>query len=451
LAGFILVWYALFVIGTFPVSAQAPGDLLWEDRLPGQAVALATQGSRIFAAGAAAGENQSAFLVRAYDTDGELLWEDRSFGSRSGAEDTASTIAVQGNRVFAGGRITDVFDGMRGILRSYDVNTGELIWEDRSQDGRITDLTLLSSRLFSVTSHGEVQAYDAGTGEMLWSRRMNGQGRSINADHTGVYVAGTIGYGGKYVRAVHAFELETGEPLWDDALYEPGGNAFSGNGAVKQGVYISTGMDPRVFFRVRAFDSLTGELLWEDIAGYTDGFGFARDAVVSGNAVHIAGGEISEQIDISRLTVRTYDLRTGKLIWDALDNEDRNGAGTAERRVTSVAYAIAKGGDELFLAGSALNLPQTSSDPPSDRDMVVRSYDRKTGELRWSDRIDGGRNQHDFAWDVEALRNRIAVAGVYNWRSPDQEFVIRVYAREPQRRTAQGTAKKPIPARRLIR
>ena len=150
-------------------------------------------GSRVFAAGRggrAAGFLD--FLVRAYDAKtGDLLWE-RQFDV-AGGEDEANGIAVHGSRVFAVG-----FGGEPGqdedfLVRAYNAQTGDLLWGDQfdltGSDDEARAVAVGGSGVFAVgfgiAANGKldflVRAYDAQTGDVLWQDQFDKAGNSDQA------------------------------------------------------------------------------------------------------------------------------------------------------------------------------------------------------------------------------------------------------------------------------
>src|SRR5262249_36911973 len=127
------------VLQTSVPAQNAPGALLWQDRLDhgprDQALDVAVGGTPVFLVGA--GQNSSNpsrdWLVRAYDTsDGTLLWEDQR--DEAGFADVAELVAVEGGLVFVAGTVFDAIPNSglvnpNVVVRAYDARTGVLHWQ----------------------------------------------------------------------------------------------------------------------------------------------------------------------------------------------------------------------------------------------------------------------------------------------------------------------------------
>ena len=125
-----------FLVRAYDVS---DGSLLWENVWhPGDAVdsdhptAIVAGPTQVVVMGY--GQNRAedglSVLVRAYDPEtGDVLWENR--GHRDGFDLVAFTIAANRNRVFIAGRTAPAGDasGHDLFLRAYDAATGALAWE----------------------------------------------------------------------------------------------------------------------------------------------------------------------------------------------------------------------------------------------------------------------------------------------------------------------------------
>ena len=416
---FCLVFCQVFLMalpGIVTGAQPESGALLREDRFPGRAGALAAGNNMFFAAGLANPGVNPEYVVRAYGADNEFVWEDRVPGA------AAIAITVAGPVVFAGGHVSDPFNGRQAMLRAYDARTGDLLWEDRSGSSQITDLAEKNGAVYSTTWYGAVRAHMSRTGQELWSSPFNGYVRSLAVDNQTVTVSGVTLRGALNIRTSKAFDAFSGELIWEAPLNEPGGNASSAKSASERGVVVTTGSDPRANFRVRAHDSLTGDLLWEDAQGVLGGQSRSSDVTISGNLVHVAGplDTIPEYRHFPALGVRTYDFKTGDLIWESRLEDD--GEYTSSR-----GWAIASHGDELFVVGSVYETEQRWN-AEYKNDLVIQCYDRLTGRLRWEDRVDGGLKGDDAGYDVAVSGNRVAVAGTFSERS-NPEFVVRFYTR----------------------
>ena len=98
--------------------------------------------------------NQEAFLVRAYNMQtGELYWEDQYPGSIGPCLCHARDIVAERGRVFAVGVVPF-------IVRAYDARSGSLLWQNELSTGRAESVALDRGVVFAADS-GVLRAYDA--------------------------------------------------------------------------------------------------------------------------------------------------------------------------------------------------------------------------------------------------------------------------------------------------
>ena len=172
-------------------------------------------------------------------------------------------------------------------------------------------------------------------------------------------------------------------------------------------------------FAVRSYDGKTGELLWQDqFVGTGDGFDFdvddhANAIAVRGNRIFVVGS-IVNQLTVGDFAVRTYDAKSGSLLWQ--DQFD----GTASGEDDDEAYAITVKGERVFVAGSIENEESFS-------DFTVRAYDAKTGRLLWQDQANGTANGYDHATDIAVQGQRVFAAGSVVNQDVGSDFTVRAY------------------------
>jgi hypothetical protein len=225
------------------------GTLLWEDQFnrggDDFTVQIVDSGALVFVAGAASAAPfpvQTDFAVRALDAaTGALVWQD--FYDFEGNVDQARGIVVSQNRVYAVGfgRHADGDDDI--VVRAYDANTGVPLWTD-TFDGAghsdfATKIAVLGPRVFvagwAADALGNtdflVRAHDADTGNLLWQDRSDGPGNfdwAMNLDGRGdrMYVVGRMGSGmglvGSFDAVVRAYDAATGALAWEDRFGTPG-------------------------------------------------------------------------------------------------------------------------------------------------------------------------------------------------------------------------------------
>jgi outer membrane protein assembly factor BamB len=140
------------------------GELLWQDRtfvgtgFDNEAVAVDDEGKRAFLAGwvrwIPGRFNQEAFLVRAYNMQtGELYWEDQYPGSAGPCLCHARDIVVEGRRVFAVGIVPF-------IVRAYDARSGTLLWQNELPTGLAASVAVDRGVVFAADG-GVLRAYAA--------------------------------------------------------------------------------------------------------------------------------------------------------------------------------------------------------------------------------------------------------------------------------------------------
>jgi hypothetical protein len=143
----------------------------------------ATDGKRVVLA-AIGGIGDDNFFIQAYDAaSGTLVWEDRTFGG-SGLDNELMAVDIERRRAFVVGwlNIAAPVPGFKEafIVRSYDIDTGVLDWEDQFVSSEIgprtwhaLDVETVKGRVFAVgqdVGRGTwfVRAYASRTGELVW-------------------------------------------------------------------------------------------------------------------------------------------------------------------------------------------------------------------------------------------------------------------------------------------
>jgi len=216
------------------------GSLLWQDQSDrgSRVQGIATEGQRVYAAGIGSVTGED-FLVRAYDANsGALLWEDLF---SAGTFDAALAIATGGSRVYvAGVTLPDFFGPNEWVVRTYDAQTGALIWQDHlNLGGR-------SSQPFSIQQNNDqllvvgqventagnvdflVRAYSPRDGQLIWENTFDFAGgydsaQSITIEQGRLFVGGTaIDQLGSVFSVVRAYERQTGTLLWQDQFDQGG-------------------------------------------------------------------------------------------------------------------------------------------------------------------------------------------------------------------------------------
>ena len=245
------------------------GAIRWQDTLDvtrfNDAVSVAAVDGRVITAGFTSDASALSrhFTVRSYDGGtGALLWQDRlpNGVNRFYGGDAAVQVAIDGDRVVAVGQSSDAA-GENFTVRTYDTQSGRLIWQDQFTTGSGADeaasVAIRNGRAFVAGFGGAacsldnvsdcdwiVRTYSLQTGALLWSRQIDGIAHSddsasvVLACDDRVIVAGTAGTDRNDVFAdalVQQLDAQTGRLTREDRLTVPGryasplGLAVAGN------------------------------------------------------------------------------------------------------------------------------------------------------------------------------------------------------------------------------
>lgn len=166
--------------GSFVYAYDARnGLLLWQESRALECLsAAAAELGRVFVAGATRGAQcGEAWVVRAYDTGtGSLLWQDTFDG---GASTWASGLAVGGGRVFAVGDTWPGTERHHAVVRAYDSQTGNLLWQKQiGAGGGFSNAVALEEEYVFVAENRRVskffvRAHIARTGRIVWKSLFN--------------------------------------------------------------------------------------------------------------------------------------------------------------------------------------------------------------------------------------------------------------------------------------
>ena len=411
---------------------------------------------------------------------GTVLWEDR-FDSGNGFN-FVSALGVKGNRLFSAGFGETCDDpptcSMRRtewVVRALHTKTGAVLWQDRFDRGggfsRAQAVAVTSERVFAAgsgvgcddppactTGSGDwvVRAYDAKTGTLLWNDEFGVAG-SFDEAFAVVVAGGRVFVAGdarscenppecsQFPRlwVVRAYDPKTGTLLWQDqfdngaglnrvrTLAVKGQRLFAGGDARACSDLLGCTMDPQQWV-VRTYDTKTGALLWQDRFDNGGGNNGVNAITVKDRWVFASGGARAPCDDPPgsqdclgsgfEWVVRAYDAKTGTLLWS-----DVSGLGGT----FSVANGIVAGGKRVFAAGFAENCPDFPACGLAPADWLVRAYDRKTGALLWQDRFNrGGASSRAIAITLKG--KRVFAVGSGECDSPGcserrTDWVVRAY------------------------
>jgi hypothetical protein len=359
---------------------------------------------------------------------GSLLWQDRF----AGGEDTTARVAVDLGRTFTVGKGPATPGASIGwLVKAYDQSSGKVLWHDAipgvQNKGQTVDTgsglvfaggTIIPSGTSSV---GLVRAYDSATGALRWQDQITGGGffAGVNWITYGndlqnftliplVYAVGreATADGSAESWLVRTYNALTGALQWQD-VYLPADTFFDDatSVAVQSGRIFVSGFtfDTSSYrhFTVRSYDVHSGKLIWQEmLPGGLQGF-YGSDAatqvVVDGNRV-VAVGTVTD-VNGYHFAVRAYDAASGQLIWSDLLNSG-NGIDTANSVVLNAgrAYVVGYGGSACAF------------DSSSNCDWLIRAYDENTGTVIWKKEVDPF-HQDDTANVVLACNDRVVVAG----------------------------------------
>lgn len=325
-------------------SLSGEPRLLWQDTVDessfDQAFDVATLGDRVYVAGfvgvPGAGRD---FLLRAYDApNGTLLWQNRV---DRGTNDFAAGVVAAGRTVFVSGAAgSDCCPDW--LIRAHNADTGELLWENsadlsgRADFPRPSGLAVTDGLLIVVGSANEtrrwvVRAYNVANGKLVWQ---------------------------------HEYDRGVGLNGAESLVVRPG-RVFVG------GFAASASSDEVV---VRAYDSRTGRLLWQhETSGPNSCCTTMRGLGTDGTRI-FAAATVANASRKPSFVVLALDAESGLPVWqDWVDNGGRYDA----------ANGIAVRGSQVFAQGFGGRQCLGIRSPPSDCDILIRSYDATTGALLW--------------------------------------------------------------------
>lgn len=363
------------------------GALDWEDTFDygglDEAFAIAVGGGRVVAIGG--GVNASGnedIILRAYDANnGTVLW---TRIVDQGADEEGQFLAIHGGRVFMaalgnGGETPCVASispaalnppgAYRGdcdfLVRAYDLATGKLVWSNQMNIGGDFDVAY-----YIAVDGSTVAAVGIGTP----------YGSTCQPD---------VGAGGNCDWLVRMYDARTGFPLWGDLFDRdpaPGGFDQASRVAIEGRRIFVTGFTAapgsnctnpfttggNCDFTLRAYDIRTGGILWQRFFDLAGGFDLAGPIDAKDGRVVAAGrGQVNSVFPTNVFSgpymdwlVRTYDARTGALLW-----KDQFDYASGHDRVAWVAIQ----GRRVVAVGRSAN---NSTGDPQSEDWLVRTYER---------------------------------------------------------------------------
>jgi hypothetical protein len=160
---------------------------------------------------------------------------------------------------------------------------------------------------------------------------------------------------------------------------------------------------------VRTYNAKTGQLLWDDVFDAGGGNTRVFEVAARGNRVFAAAGG-DDLTNTSVWIVRSYNARNGDLIWeDRFENDGKN----------TEARAVSTAGNTVFVGGRAENSSGRS-------EWLMRTYYTSTGDLVWQDRF-GINGQDQAALSITVLGARIFVSGGSPNPLTTGDWLVRAY------------------------
>lgn len=415
-------------------------------------IAVSPDGATVFVTGESRDDAtlQDQAVVAFDAATGARKWASRL--DQGGAFDTGSAIAVapDGSLVFATGRSVGESGSFDWVTAAYRAATGERVWTARHA-------TPAADRTWSVTASpdgaaiyvvGEVGgndlgavAYDAATGAVLWEGRYDSGGQDwaidggVSPDGATLYASGTSGATGAPATndlLVVAFrtsaegEEPAGSLRWvreldgGDGLEESFGSIEVGGPGVAVGGF-TEGQDGTERSLTALLDHATGEPRWVvRAAGLAPG-GDQRDSVaLSDELIVRTSWRTQDSTSSGQFATTAYRVEDGSVAWSALQGSEP----TIKDSATTVAFDPA--GRRVFVTGfSVPSYAQTGNFRIEPGHITTVAYDADDGARRWVTQ----HNQSGVGADVGTAivtspdGERVYVAGtfvtsgVYVWAS----------------------------------
>lgn len=145
-------------------------------------------------------------------------------------------------------------------------------------------------------------------------------------------------------------------------------------------------------FLIRTYDAKTGDLVWQDqfpLAVIEEDEASANSS--EGGRVFAGGFGVSPG-NIAYFPIRAYDLKTGTFLWEGQLKLVKRSGGTAS--------VVAMRGRQ----GSVAARTQDQSLPLASTHFLLRAYDNRTGELLWQDQFNPMESLDEESDDANQIR-----------------------------------------------
>lgn len=386
--GLVLSASAVWAVGGtllwFEVSGAPALEDAWND--------VATAGKVVVAVGGSSpGADDLDYSVAGFDAKtGLRRWSEMY--DESGSEDVARAVATRGKTAVTVGWLTSGDTDLDAHIRAYDTRSGRVLFTDTYDhegfEDRALAVAILGKLAFaairSTVEGGDfrvvVRAYDLKSGLALWTRSIDAPGvlaepRAIAATANRVVVTGVLENGdGELNFFVQAWDAKTGTIAFSEQIglmgEEGTGNAIATKGKLAHvtGSFRTAGGDLDVL--VRTYDVKSGRLVWSRVYGEEDVDEEATDIVVKGKRVYAVGWDNAAN-GLNDFAIRAVDGKTGALLWSDRFGEE----GAIDRAIGAAVLG-------KFVAAVGRTGPDSTL---ANQDAHVRVYDGKRGLLAWSD------------------------------------------------------------------
>jgi outer membrane protein assembly factor BamB len=313
---------------------EKTGSILWQDELNrghgfNTASAVVTSGQQVFVAGAVAEHNfKINLLVRAYDAEtGTLLWEksqEPPTGFIGLIVAFTNPMAIDGETIFLAGLALDAGFASDLIVWSFDTHTGELSWQDHvvdpgDSDGPFT-LVAIHGKVFvsgNVGNWGVVRSYDAESGSLLWQQRGDEGGFPFLGADSGYVVVASETCSSDCDLTVRTYDAHSGGILWVDHPIRLD-DQFGSNVMIKdRTVFVLSDDQPAgdidlARLLIRTYDISSGQLRWERRVD-----GSPWSSAVKGDQLFISGWGTHPGTGHIDYTLRAFRI-------DGEDGDERN-------------------------------------------------------------------------------------------------------------------------------
>ena len=185
----------------------------------------------------------------AYDSDGDLVWQERLGGRIVGGPTTHEGFALVGT-----GGVSSSDDNSPGTLSAIDVETNDEVWR-LDMGGPIWASPAIADGVAYVGSMDHnVYAIDVASGDEKWRYRSGGAVVSQAALYDGLVI-----FGG-FDSRLYALNAETGERVW---VFNGSSRWYWASPLVADGTVYAPSLDGTLY----ALDAKTGELKWRFDSG----------------------------------------------------------------------------------------------------------------------------------------------------------------------------------------